>query len=127
MYEWKDLFIGNPNIIGMKLDKASGFVSYDCFEDCYYITCDRVLTPENQLTILCRFNLRDEEFYFTTQRKYDIEGEIEEDGTEEVLVKDAKMKKIGLIPGSCFEHGPITELLEPVEGIDLSGINIDVE
>ena len=123
-----NLIIGNPNIIGMKLDKVSGFVSYDCFEDCYYITCDRVLTPENQLTILCRFNLRDEEFYFTTQRKYDIEGEIEEDGTEEVLVKDAKMKKIGeLIPGSCFEHGPITELLEPVEGIDLSGINIDVE
>ena len=117
--------IGNPNIMGMELDKASGFVSYDCFEDCYYITCDRVLTPENQLTILCRFNLRDEEFYFTTQRKYDIEGEIEEDGAEEVLLKDEKIGE--LIPGSCFEHGPITELLEPVEGIDLSGINIDVE
>lgn len=70
----------------------------------------------------------DKQVMFTIQRKYDIEGEIEEDGTEEVLVKDAKMKKIGeLIPGSCFEHGPITELLEPVEGIDLSGINIDVE
>ena len=38
-----NLIIGNPNIIGMKLDKVSGFVSYDCFEDCYYITCDRVL------------------------------------------------------------------------------------
>ena len=107
------------------MDKASGFVSYDCFEDCYYITCDRVLTPENQLTILCRFNLLDEEFYCTTHRKYNIKGEIEADVAEEVLLKDEKIGE--LIPGSCFEHGPITELLEPVEGIDLSGINIDVE